>query len=263
MAKKKIGEKKGEKKAATKKVAKKPKKVPSKRKKAEKGRAKIAREKTAKKPVKKRAKKVKAKTTKKTPKKAKAKAEVKKKKVAKKVKVKAKVKAKVKEKRPSLKGGKKVKAITKKPKEKVKVRKVVPAAPPLPIEVLPEEYGENSIALMTVDPRKLFIYWEVKGDTLARYEGTINVRIYDVTNVDFDGTNANSYLDIPVSQRIGNWYIDVVPEREYIVDIGIKDPSGVFISVARSNKVSTPRAGSTEEGGLPQRLYEIDIPVGY
>lgn len=286
MRKKGFKEKRGMKKSAAKKVAKKAKvsakakKAPAKKKEPGRSKAKIKKKKTAKKTAKKETKKVKVKV--KVKKKKAVKKETKEIKVKKEEKAKKKV-AKKKEKKVPLKVGKKVevKKVTEKPKKRIKAKEVAlpkktvlrrlkkvlrtekeKKYPPLPIEILPEEYGEDSIALMTVDPRKLFIYWEVREDTLKEYAGNLNIRLYNVTGVDFDGTNANSYFDIAVNNRIGSWYIDVNPEREFIADIGVIDTAGIFITVARSNKVSTPRAEVAEEGVLPQRLYETGLPKG-
>ena len=181
-----------------------------------------------------------------------------------------------------------VKKVTSKPQKKITAKRVVlpkkvslekpgkvflpekeERYPPLPIEILSEEYGEDSIALMIVDPRKLFIYWEVTEDTFKKYEGTLNIRLYDITGVDFDGVLKN-YVDIVIHDRIGNLYLDVSPEKEFIADIGIIDSAGAFFIVARSNRASTPRAEVIEKGMLPHRLYETGIetgllipPVGY
>lgn len=173
---------------------------------------------------------------------------------AEKIKVKAKVKVEVKE----------------KPKRAVKelkeVKKGYPAIEakysPTPWEALPTEYGENGITLMTVDPYKLFTFWEVREDTLKIFKGDLSIRVYDVTGIDFDRMDANSYFDIPVSERIGKLYIDVSPAKEFIVDIGIMY-EGIFITIARSNKISTPYAEISEEGLLPQKLYETGLRVGY
>jgi len=141
--------------------------------------------------------------------------------------------------------------------------KKIEAYPPMPFGTLPEEYYENKITLMVVDPVKLFTFWEVREDTLSMYTGDLNVRVYDVTGVDFDRMNANSYFDITVNERIGSLYIDVNPEKEFVADIGIVSPYDILITVARSNKVSTPRATISEEGLLPQKLYETGLRVGY
>lgn len=264
------------------KVSAKVKKVPAKKKRVVKGKAKIEKKKTTEKTVKKETKKVKVKL-----KKEKAVGKVIEKET-KKVKVKQGEKAKKKkvtkktEKKITLPIGKKVeeKTVTVKPKRRITAKEValpkkaIPRRPknvlrpekeerypPLPIEILPEEYGEDSIALMIVDPRKLFIYWEITEGTFKKYAGNINIRLYDVTDVDFDGMNAKSYLDIAVNNRIGSQYIDVDPEKAFIADIGIMDHAAVFITVARSNKTSTPLAEIAEEGALPHRLYETGLPI--
>lgn len=243
------------------KVSAKVKKVPAKKKRVVKGKPKIEKKKTTKKTVKKETKRVKVKQGEKA----------KKKKVTKKT-----------EKKITLHIGKKVeeKTLTVKPKRRITAKEValpkkaIPRRPkkvlrpekderhpPLPIEILPEEYGEDSIALMIVDPRKLFIYWEITEGTSKKYAGNINIRLYDVTGVHFDGMNAKSYLDIAVNNKIGSQYIDVDPGKEFIADIGIIGHAAVFIMVARSNKTSTPLAGIAEERALPHRLYETGLPI--
>jgi len=140
---------------------------------------------------------------------------------------------------------------------------------PLPVEILPEEYGEDNIVIMIVNPWKLFIYWEVTKDIFRKYKGNLSIRLYDITGVDFNGTNAKSYVDIAIYNRISNLYFDVNPEKEFIADVGFLE-SGTFRMVARSNKASTPRSKVTEKGILPRRLYETGLettppihPVGY
>jgi hypothetical protein len=263
------------------KVSTKAKKVPAKKKVA-KGKAKIEKKKTTRKTVKKETKKIQAKlkkkkvagkTIKKETKIVKVKKEekAKKKKVAKRTgkKVTPPVEKKVGVRRVTAKPGRKITA-----KEVALPKKAVPRRqkkvlrpekeeryPPLPIEILPEEYGEDSIALMIVDPRKLFIYWEVTENAFKKYTGKLNIRLYDVTGIDFDGINAKSYFDTAADNRIGSLYIGVNPEKECIADIGIIDPAGVFTMVARSNKASTPRAEVVEEGASPHRLYETGLPI--
>jgi hypothetical protein len=257
------------------KVSIKAKKAPAK-KKTTKGGTKIQKRKitgrTAAKETKKVKSKVKKKVTtsrvKKETKAATAKIKVKKETKAKKVikKIEKKVEVKKVIKKPAKKiEVKKValpkKAVLKKPgKVLVTVKKRM--YPPLPMGIIPEEYGEDAVALMTVDPRKLFIYWEVTEDTLAKHKGDITIRLYDITGIDFDGMNANSYLDLTVDKRIGDLYMDVHPGQDYVADIGIKELLGIFISIARSNKATPPFEGMAEEGKVfHPRLYETGLPI--
>lgn len=125
---------------------------------------------------------------------------------------------------------------------------------------LPAEYGKNRITLMTVDPWKLFAYWEVGGDTLAGLKGRLVLRVYDVTGIYFDGRNANIVFDIPVHERVGDGYIGAGPGRNFIVAIGIVSPEGDFTAIATSNTVATPAVRVSKEEGLLSQEIE---PVGY
>lgn len=125
-------------------------------------------------------------------------------------------------------------------------------------EGLPAEYGEDRITLMVVDPWKTFAYWEAKEDTISELEGSLVLRVYDVTgSVDVKG--AKITFDIPVSERVGGGYIGIGPGRDFIVDIGVISQEG-FIIIARSNRVTTPPVKVFKEDNV---LPEEMVPVGY
>ena len=79
---------------------------------------------------------------------------------------------------------------------------------------LPDAYGDNRIVLMVRDPEWLFTYWELRKDVvdsarnalipLAESAKTI-LRVYDVTDIIFNGHNAHKYFDIEVTDgaRVG------------------------------------------------------------
>jgi hypothetical protein len=135
--------------------------------------------------------------------------------------------------------------------------------PPVPFECLPSEYGENGITLMVVNPSKLFAFWEVGEDTLQIFHGDLKIRIYDITGIDLDSMDANSCIDISVNDRIGDGYINVSPGKDYIADIGIVYSEGIFITLARSLKVSTPHEIVAEEKVLSGWPGDIGLRVGY
>lgn len=273
--------------ATVNKTKAKPKKTPVRKKKVIASKINKEKKKTAKKTDKKKIRKVKVKA--KVESRKEKTAGKRKKKETKRVKVKKeqgtekkKVAKKAKKKVTSLLGKKvEIKQSTAKPQKKIMHKEVSIAEkktrekkkvmlpqkekryPPLPVEILPEEYGEDSIALMTVDPRKLFIYWEVTEESFKKHKGILNIKLYDVMGIEFDGTNAKSCFDIVVNSGIGNLYLVVNPGKEFIADIGIVDSSGTFSVVARSNRVSTPRAEVLEKGILPQRLYETGVETGF
>ena len=134
--------------------------------------------------------------------------------------------------------------------------------PPVPWETFPSEYGKNAITLMPVNPFRLFVFWEVRESALKMFKGDLIIRTYDVTDIDIDKDEANSFFDSVLSDRIGSRYLDVNPGRQYIADIGILY-EGIFASIARSNAVETPRATPAAEGVLPMPGDETGMRIGY
>jgi hypothetical protein len=154
-------------------------------------------------------------------------------------------------------------------KEPAAVKKEPPVSPekitlypPVPWETLPSEYGENAITLMPVNPFRLFVFWEVRENALKMFKGELIIRTYDATDINIDKAEANSFFDCVLSDRIGSRYLDVNPGRQYISDIGILY-EGIFVSVARSNAVETPRATPAAEGALPVPRDETGMRIGY
>jgi hypothetical protein len=124
-------------------------------------------------------------------------------------------------------------------------------APVRELEDLPISYDQDRIALLVRDPYWVHVYWDITRGTLARAQEALGerwpeaksiLRVYDVTGVDFDGTNANSHFDIDITGGASNWYVNVhVPNRAYCVEIGLLSVTGRFIVLARSNVATTPR----------------------
>ncbi len=137
----------------------------------------------------------------------------------------------------------------------------VSSLPALP-EQLPAEYGENNITLLTVNPYRLFAFWEVRRETQQIFKGILNLRVYDVTGIDFDTHDAHSYTDRELTARVGKMYIDVNPAKEYIADLGILF-NGIFIGFARSPRVSTPGPGIPEEEEFLTEGPAAGTRVGY
>ncbi len=119
----------------------------------------------------------------------------------------------------------------------------------------PDTHGESAISLRVRDPYWLFAYWEfapgLRGELIARIgedallRSRTVLRVHDVTGTDPD--NALGHHDIDIAPEARNWYINVARvEREYCVDIGLITPDGLFMVVARSNRVSLPPVGPSD-----------------
>jgi len=133
----------------------------------------------------------------------------------------------------------------------------------------PQGYGDQKIVILARDPWWVFAYWEVRRDREEEILGKIKsegdsavktiLRVYDVTNISFDGKNAHSHFDIELNSLASSWYINVgSPEKCWIVDIGIVTKNGSFYLLARSNMVKTPRYGMSDKLDAEWMMPEDD-----
>jgi hypothetical protein len=67
--------------------------------------------------------------------------------------------------------------------------------------------------------------------------------VYDVTFIDFNGTNAHGSFDIEITPQARNWYINLwSPGKSLCAELGLAHPEGTFASLVRSNVIQTPPA---------------------
>jgi len=125
--------------------------------------------------------------------------------------------------------------------------------PEVPSDTLAHEYGSERIALMARDPYMAFSYWELPQARLEKekawfgWDSKLCVRVYDVTGILFDGTNATAYFDQEVYDRVGSWYFEFGrPLHSFCADLGLLAPNGRFLTMIRSNAVTMPRDGVSD-----------------
>jgi hypothetical protein len=119
---------------------------------------------------------------------------------------------------------------------------------------LPWSYGEDRITAIVRDPDSAYLYWELTDEGIASARsrlgaaagphGWCNVRVYDTTGRDFDGTNANDYFDIRVDRTDREYYVMIRrPGSSVHVEIGVKTHEGYFQPICRSGRADFPRNG--------------------
>jgi len=122
-------------------------------------------------------------------------------------------------------------------------------------DILPKEipwgYGHDRVTAMPVDPERLFVYWEVREESIAEARthlgaggptAWLNVRLYDTSGRIFDGTNAHSNIDQRVERETRQWFFDIgKPTSELIAEVGLLSNEGYFWKIARSGRVEFPR----------------------
>lgn len=149
---------------------------------------------------------------------------------------------------------------------------------------LPTSYGRSRVTAMVVDPYHLHVYWEATPADVREAQRTAAasrgaaapvwvLRFYDVTRLDYDGSNAHGHFDVDIDLDANSWYVDLwEPDKEYVVELGCH-AVGRFAAVARSSPVHVPRAATpapeppvwttlTSEGGRTACVVTEPPPLG-
>ncbi len=141
---------------------------------------------------------------------------------------------------------------------------------------LPSSYGQDLIVLQTRDPRWLHAYWELRPETvetgmrrLGESAGSASwiLRVYEEGSsrwphhlpyppeVDLSkkwGPSAprqvEGWFDVEFGPGSTDWHFQAQPDREWSVEIGLKDRNGRFVPLARSNWARTPPEGPSDAG---------------
>ena len=166
-----------------------------------------------------------------------------------------------------------------KPAKPVKKRnkalsRAVKPPPELVLTPLPAEYFGDKIVSMQVTPSRIYVYWEVTEDRLVKYEGSLNLKVLD--------TKENSFFYEPVLRRIGESFINVNPDSNCAVEIGIIDSRGEFVNIIQPDSTAVAKVHSriiaegscgcisgcerpvtTEKGevALPEEFFELPESV--
>jgi hypothetical protein len=132
---------------------------------------------------------------------------------------------------------------------------------------LPAGYGKDRIVLMVRDPYWLHTYWELTRKAIQRAEAALGqdwhgskpiLRLLDVSGRDTTNASETIVRDIDIHGGCNNWYIDVSnPPRSFRVDIGYLSKRGQFYALARSNVVTTPRAGVSDV--IDENWADLDV----
>ncbi|MDO9572973.1 MAG: DUF4912 domain-containing protein [Candidatus Omnitrophota bacterium] len=149
-------------------------------------------------------------------------------------------------------------------------------SPKMPHDI-PFCYDQDKIVLQVRDPHWVHTYWELRNQTLGGLRIRLGdefararkvLRVYDVTNIIFNGSNANSFFDIQINDFANSWYIDTNgPGRAFCVDLGLMLLDGRFITIVRSNVVQTPTDSPSwitdEEWMIPDEMFARLYGMGF
>ncbi|MBN1808293.1 MAG: DUF4912 domain-containing protein [Planctomycetes bacterium] len=107
---------------------------------------------------------------------------------------------------------------------------------------IPRAYGQDVISLVVKDPEWLFATWELTGPLSRSTRERIGQDAVLALRIErLDG----AFADIRPGDS-SDWYLSVTPGMVYRAIIGFLDRDGVFVPVAASRTVKTPRVGLSD-----------------
>jgi len=167
------------------------------------------------------------------------------------------------------------------PPKKTPLTDFAPAAvkplPELVLAPLPAEYCGDKIVSMQVTPGRIYVYWEVAEDRFSKYKGSLNLKVLDMKE--------NYFFYTPVSGRIGESFININPDSDYAVELGIIDSKGEFVNIMQPESTAVTEVnsempaegpsgeitacgqpemtGPAQKGevALPEEFFEVPDPV--
>jgi hypothetical protein len=108
---------------------------------------------------------------------------------------------------------------------------------------LPWRYDVDECVAISVDPKTIFVYWEIREQTLkhirrGRPDGSLALRVLVVTP-SWEGPRSSTW-DIDVGESIADWFVRDLPAGAIVrVAVGWRQGS-VFLPVAHSSSIETP-----------------------
>ena len=116
---------------------------------------------------------------------------------------------------------------------------------------------KDRIVVMVRDPYWLHLYWELSHQAVQRAEAALGqdwhgarpiLRLFDVSSLETTATSETPIRTVEIHGGCNNWYLEVTsPPRSFRVDVGYLSRRGQFFVLARSNVVSTPKAGVSDQ----------------
>ena len=155
------------------------------------------------------------------------------------------------------------KAVTKKKRStKAKaVKKVAPAKADYAAREKPGKPAlkptESRISLMVVDPYRLFVFWDINESDIDRlvnngegYSMVLRVFFYE-------GNERTGYFDVQTTKLSDQKYLDVIPDRGYLIEFGVTKGVRYFPLVSSRTKYTPSFKIASDD--LSAKEYELMI----
>jgi hypothetical protein len=114
----------------------------------------------------------------------------------------------------------------------------------------------DRLVVLVRDPFWLQVHWDLSRHGVDRAQAAMGqdwhtarpvLRVFEIAENGTTSTAETIVRHIEIHGGVSNWYVDVLdPPKSYRLDIGYLASSGRYFMLARSNVVSTPKAGASD-----------------
>lgn len=130
---------------------------------------------------------------------------------------------------------------------------------------IPQIHGKMHAKL--IPPRKAMFIWDSSDLPKQLFQHYFNIsfdklvpviRIYDVTQIQFNGKNAHHFYDISIPYEEGYWAVKgLFSNRSYLAEIGVKISNADFFPLLRSNSIRIPKLENVLQNELYQDISQL------
>lgn len=134
-----------------------------------------------------------------------------------------------------------------------------------PVTNIPQLQGKMQAKL--IPPRKAIFFWDSSDLPKRFFQYYFNIRfddlvpvirIYDVTQIQFNGKNAHHFYEIPISYQQGYWIVKgLFSNRSYLAEVGVKLSNGSFFPLLRSNSIRIPKLENVLDNEFYQDISQL------
>jgi uncharacterized protein len=126
---------------------------------------------------------------------------------------------------------------------------------------------KGELVAKLVAPQKMFLFWDPSQLPKMIIQFYFNhpieelvsvIRVFDVTDINFNGKNAHHYYEIYVPYPNSHWIVKgLAANRRYLAELGVYLPETGYFPLFRSNSIETPALSIPDGNELYQDFLQL------
>jgi len=148
-------------------------------------------------------------------------------------------------------------------KEKIKKRAEQSLAPTIEYYDLPYRYNKTIVKVLTQNPNRMFVYWDISDEDRKKYEGEYGIDFFDksVPVLVVHNKTKNYSFEIQINDFANSWYFDIDDAKcEYSLELGRRSKEN---SISIPNNYLYITSSNVAEAPNDHILFEQEQKIVY